>query len=119
MSPEATESFPPEWLPAPELVEQAVQFAIQLTTPSRIYLYPAWDGDDATCESDLNMAILMPSMLAARMAEMRRALKAQLEELPMQVEVLMATEEFAQQRFNHPGSVFYHLFREGRMVYQQ
>ncbi len=84
-----------ELAPTQEKVDRAVQLAVEIAQPSRVILFGSWPRREAKWDSDLDMAVLMPDSAEPDLGEIRRALRRKLGEVPMSIDLVMTTEEFA------------------------
>jgi predicted nucleotidyltransferase len=84
-----------ELAPTQEKVDLAVKMAIEVAQPSRVILFGSWPRGEAKWDSDLDMAVLMPDSAEPRIIEIRSTLRRSLDTLPLSVDLVMTTEEFA------------------------
>ena len=105
--------------PTQEMVDRAVQLAVETTQPSRVILFGSWPRGEAKWDSDLDMAVLMPDSTEPKLGEIRRALRRKLIEVPMSIDLVMTTEEFANRFRGEINSIYYRILREGQVAYEQ
>lgn len=103
--------------PTPEKVEQAVALAIEVTQPSRVFIFGSWVRDDARWDSDLDLAILLPDSDKCNIRELQRELRRQLDSIPMSIDLIIATESYAEEMTDPVNGIFHDIFTEGRLVY--
>jgi predicted nucleotidyltransferase len=81
--------------PTQDKVDLAVKTAVEIARPSRVILFGSWARGDARWNSDLDLAVLMPDSTEPDLGSVRRRLRRKLDELPMSIDLVMATESFA------------------------
>jgi predicted nucleotidyltransferase len=108
-----------ELAPTQEKVDLAVKTAVEIAQPSRVILFGSWQRGEAKWDSDLDMAVLMPDSAEPRMSEIRRTLRRRLDTLPLSVDLVMTTEEFAGRFRDEVNSIYYRILRDGRVAYEQ
>jgi predicted nucleotidyltransferase len=108
-----------ELAPTQEKVDRAVQLAIETAQPSRVILFGSWARGEAKWDSDLDMAVLMPDSAERDLGDIRRALRRRLGEVSMSIDLVMATEEFANCFGSEINSIYYRILRDGRVAYEQ
>jgi hypothetical protein len=65
------------------------------------------------------MAVLMPDSAEPDLGEIRRALRRKLGEVPMSIDLVMTTEEFANRFRSEINSIYYRILRDGQVAYEQ
>jgi hypothetical protein len=65
------------------------------------------------------MAVLMPDSAEASMSEIRSTLRRRLDTLPLSVDLVMTTEEFASRFRDEVNSIYYRILRDGQVAYEQ
>jgi hypothetical protein len=65
------------------------------------------------------MAVVMPDAAEIRLSEIRRKLRRKLEAVPMTIDLVMATEEFANRFRSEVNSIYYRILTEGKVAYEQ
>jgi uncharacterized protein len=108
-----------ELSPTQEKVDRAVQLAVEVAQPSRVILFGSWPRGEAKWDSDLDMAVLMPDSAEPELGKIRRALRHKLSEVPMSIDLVMATEEFANRFRSEINSIYYRILRDGQVAYEQ
>lgn len=108
-----------ELSPTQEKVDRAVQLAVEIAQPSRVILFGSWPRGEAKWDSDLDMAVLMPDSAEPELGKIRRALRNKLSEVPMSIDLVMATEEFANRFRSEINSIYYRILRDGQVAYEQ
>lgn len=108
-----------ELAPTQEKVNLAVKTAVEVAQPSRVILFGSWPRGEAKWDSDLDMAVLMPDSAEASMSEIRSTLRRRLDTLPLSVDLVMTTEEFASRFRDEVNSIYYRILRDGQVAYEQ
>jgi predicted nucleotidyltransferase len=108
-----------ELAPTQEKVDLAVKRAVEVAQPSRVILFGSWPRGEAKWDSDLDMAVLMPDGVESRLGEIRRILRRKLDEIPMTIDLVMATEEFADRFRDEMNSIYYRILRDGQVAYER
>lgn len=108
-----------ELAPTQEKVDLAVKTAVEVAQPSRVILFGSWPRGEAKWDSDLDMAVLMPDSAEPELGEIRRALRRKLDKVPMSIDLVMATEEFASRFRGEINSIYYRILRDGQVAYEQ
>jgi predicted nucleotidyltransferase len=108
-----------ELAPTQEKVDLAVKAAVEVAQPSRVILFGSWARGEARWDSDLDMAVLVPDSAEARLGELRRSLRRRLDEVPMSIDLVLATEEFANRFRGEINSIYYRILRDGQVAYEQ
>jgi predicted nucleotidyltransferase len=105
--------------PTQEKVDLAVKTAVEIAQPSRVILFGSWPRGEAKWDSDLDLAVLMPDSAEGELGAVRRALRRKLDEVPMSIDLVMATEGFANRFRNEINSIYYRIFQDGYVAYEQ
>jgi len=105
--------------PTQEKVDLAVRTAVEVAKPSRVILFGSWPRGEARWDSDLDMAVLVPDTAESQQGEIRRALRQRLTEIPMTIDLVVATEEFANRFRDEINSIYFRILREGKVAYEQ
>jgi predicted nucleotidyltransferase len=105
--------------PTQEKVDLAVKMAVEVAQPSRVILFGSWPRGEAKWDSDLDMAVLMPDSAEPRIIEIRSTLRRRLDTLPLSVDLVMTTEEFASRFRDEVNSIYYRILRDGQVAYDQ
>jgi predicted nucleotidyltransferase len=91
---EETKEFRESWRPTPEKVDLAVKTAVEIARPSRVFIFGSWARDEATIDSDLDLAVLIPEQRRDEIPELRRQISRQLEPIRMSVDLIVVTEQY-------------------------
>src|ERR1035437_11176973 len=83
--------------PTQEKVDLAVKTAVEIAQPSRVILFGSWARGEAQWDSDLDLAVLMPDLAEQELGSLHRALRRNLDELPMTIDLVVTTEGCAGQ----------------------
>jgi predicted nucleotidyltransferase len=105
--------------PTREKVDRAVEAAIAVAQPSRVILFGSWARGQAEWDSDLDLAVLVPDDSACDLARIRKQLRRKLDEIPMTVDLILATESYAQQLSGSVNSIFHSIFEQGCLAYER
>lgn len=105
--------------PTNEKVELAVKAAVEIAQPSRVILFGSWARGTSKWDSDLDLAVLLPDSAAPRLGEIRRALRRRLDQVPMTIDLVMTTEGYAGNLQGSVNSIYYRIFRDGRVAYER
>lgn len=105
--------------PTREKVDLAVKAAVEVANPSRVILFGSWARGEARWDSDLDMAVLMPDSAEPRLAEIRRALRRKLDAVPMTIDLVISTEEFANRFRDEVNSIYRRILLDGQVAYDR
>jgi predicted nucleotidyltransferase len=105
--------------PTKEKVDLAVKAAVEVADPSRVILFGSWAQGDAKWDSDLDMAVFLPDAAEPRMFEIRRVLRRKLDTVPMTIDLVMATEGFANRFRSEINSIYHRILLDGQVAYEQ
>ncbi len=105
--------------PTQEKVDLAVKAAVEVAKPSRVILFGSWAQREARWDSDLDMAVFLPDAAESKLLEIRRALRRRLDDVPMTIDLVMATEGFANRFRNEINSIYHRILLEGQVAYEQ
>src|SRR5271166_4290556 len=83
--------------PTQEKVDLAVKAAIEIAQPSRVILFGSWPRGEAKWDSDLDMAVLFDDARESQLGAIRRELRRKLDQIPMSIDLVVATEGFVEQ----------------------
>jgi predicted nucleotidyltransferase len=108
-----------ELAPTQEKVDRAVKAAIEIAQPSRVILFGSWPRGEAKWDSDLDMAVLLDDARMPQIGAIRRLLRRRLSEIPMSIDLVLATEGFAEQFRSAVGSIYYRILQDGHVAYEQ
>jgi predicted nucleotidyltransferase len=105
--------------PTKEKVDLAVKLSVEIAHPSRVILFGSWPRGEAKWDSDLDLAVLISDADEPKLGEIRRALRRRLDEIPMSIDLVMTTEEFANRFRGEINSIYSRILREGQVAYEQ
>ena len=105
--------------PTQEKVDLAVKTAVEIAQPSRVILFGSWARGAAKWDSDLDLAVLLPDSAESELGAIRRALRPKLDEVPMSIDLVMATEGFANRFRGEINSIYYRILQDGHVAYEQ
>jgi len=105
--------------PTQEKVDLAVKTAVEIAQPSRVILFGSWARGAAKWDSDLDLAVLLPDSAESELGAIRRALRRKLDEVPMSIDLVMATEGFANRFRGEINSIYYRILQDGHVAYEQ
>ena len=108
-----------ELAPTQEKADLAVRTAVEIAQPSRVILFGSWPRGEAKWDNDLDLAVLMPASTETKLGDIRRALRRKLDEVPMSIDLVIATEEYANRFRDEINSIFYRILRDGQVAYEQ
>ena len=61
----------------------------------------------------------MPDSTESKLGEIRRTLRRKLNEVPMSIDLVMTTEEFANRFRGEINSIYYRILQDGHVAYEQ
>jgi predicted nucleotidyltransferase len=105
--------------PTQEKVDLAVKTAVEIAQPSRVILFGSWARGEAKWDSDLDLAVLMPDSAESQLGSIHRSLRRKLDELPMTIDLVMATEGYASQFRGSVNSIYHRILQDGQVAYEQ
>jgi predicted nucleotidyltransferase len=105
--------------PTQEKVDLAVKTAIEIAQPSRVILFGSWPRGEAKWDSDVDMAVLMPDSAESELGSIHRKLRRKLEEIPMTIDLITATEGYADQFRGSINSIYYRILKDGQVAYDR
>jgi hypothetical protein len=106
-----------ELAPTQEKVDLAVKTAIEIAAPSRVILFGSWARGEAKWDSDLDLAVLMPDSRKTEIGELRNRLLCAIGEIPMSIDLILASEGYAAEFITSINSIYYRILHEGEVVY--
>ena len=116
---EKLEDFRQSWRPTPEKVDLAVKTAIELARPSRVFIFGSWARGEATADSDLDLAVLVPEERSSEIPELRSQINRQLAQMRMSVDLIVVTEEYFARFRSSINSIYYKIANLGKLIYEQ
>jgi len=105
--------------PTQEKVDRAVADAIAIARPSRVFVFGSWARGEAAWDSDLDLAVLLPNAAAGELGRVRKELRRALDQIPMTIDLVLATESYAEEFLDSVNSIFYSVLKRGRLVYER
>jgi predicted nucleotidyltransferase len=105
--------------PTQEKVDLAVKTAVEIAQPSRVILFGSWPRGEAVWDSDLDMAVLMPDSAESELGSIHRKLRRKLEEIPITIDLITATEGYANQFRSSINSIYYRILNDGQLAYER
>jgi len=105
--------------PTQEKVDLAVKTAVGVAQPSRVILFGSWARGEAKWDSDLDLAVLMPDAAEPELGSVHRKLRRKLDELPMTIDLVLATEGYAGRFRGSVNSIYYRILQDGQLAYEQ
>ena len=113
------EAFRQSWSPTQEKVDLAVKAAIETAHPSRVFVFGSWARGEATQESDLDLAILLPEQRRGEIPQLQRQIRQKLEGIRMSIDLVLVTEDYFALFLRSINSIYYKIAHEGKLVYEQ
>jgi predicted nucleotidyltransferase len=111
------EDFREDWRPTPEKVELAVKKAIEVARPSRVFIFGSWARGEASESSDLDLAVFLPDSRNAELGQVRSRVAQELRDIPMSIDLIVASEGYVAEFLSSVNSVYYRIVRRGKLVY--
>lgn len=105
--------------PTQEKVDHAVRTAVEVAQPSRVILFGSWARGEARWDSDVDMAVLLPDSAEPHMEQIRRALRQRLDQVPMTIDLVLATETQANSFRGSINSIYHCILEDGLVAYEQ
>jgi predicted nucleotidyltransferase len=105
--------------PTQEKVDLAVKTAVGIAQPSRVILFGSWARGEARWNSDLDLAVLLPDAAEPELGSVHRKLRRKLDELPMTIDLVLATEGYASRFRGSINSIYYRILQDGQVAYEQ
>ena len=105
--------------PTQEKVDLAVKAVVEIARPSRVILFGSWARGEARWNSDLDLAVLMPDSAEPELGSVHRNLRRKLDELPMTIDLVVATEGYARQFRGSINSIYHRILEDGQVAYEQ
>ena len=105
--------------PTQEKVDLAVKTAVEIARPSRVFIFGSWARDEATIDSDLDLAVLIPEQRRDEIPELRRQISRQLEPIRMSVDLIVVTEQYFARFRSSINSLYYKIANQGKLIYEQ
>ena len=109
--------FRESWRPTPEKVDLAVKTAVNVAQPSRVYIFGSWARNQASPDSDLDLAVFFEDDRRGEIPELRKKIRSGLGVLRMSVDLVLATEGQVKEFLSSINSIYYEIVHEGKLVY--
>jgi len=116
---EKLEEFRQSWRPTAEKVDFAVKTAIETAQPSRVFIFGSWARGQASVNSDLDLAVLIPAERLNEIPELRRQISRRLEPIRMSVDLVLVTEDYFAKFMSSINSIYYKIAKQGALVYER
>ena len=116
---EKLEEFRQSWRPTPEKIDLAVQRAVAVASPSRVFIFGSWARGEATPVSDLDLAIFFADDRKAELGELRQKIRTALDPIPMSIDLIVASEGYVSEFLSSVNSVYYKIVHGGKLVYDE
>jgi predicted nucleotidyltransferase len=110
-------AFRESWRPTAEKVDLAVKTAVEIARPSRVFIFGSWARGEATIDSDLDLAVLVPDERSNEIGDLRKRILRAFGDIRMSIDLVLASEEFASEFLDSINSVYYKILRKGELVY--
>jgi predicted nucleotidyltransferase len=117
MGTSAIDDFRQSWRPTPEKVDLAVKTTVKVAQPSRVYIFGSWARNQATLDSDLDLAVFLADDRRPEIPELRKKIRSGLGDLRMSVDLVLATEGQVKEFLSSINSIYYEIVHEGKLVY--
>lgn len=114
---EQVQAFHRHWRPTQEKVDLAVKTAVKVARPFRVFLFGSWARGEATIDSDLDLAVLVPDERKAEMGELHKQIRLAFSDIPMSIDLVLASEGYVAEFHDSINSVYYKILHEGKLVY--
>jgi predicted nucleotidyltransferase len=105
--------------PTQDKVDLAVKTVVEVAKPSRVILFGSWARGETPWDSDLDMAVFLPAAAESKLLEIRRALRRKLDDVPMTIDLVVATEGFADRFRDEINSIHHRILLDGQVAYEQ
>ena len=87
--------------------------------PSRVFIFGSWARGEATADSDLDLAVLVPDERKSEIPELRRQISRQLEPMRMSIDLILVTEGYFAKFRSSINSIYNKIANQGKLVYEQ
>jgi len=114
---EKLEVFRQNWRPTPEKIDLAIKTAIEVSHPSRVFIFGSWARGEATDASDLDLAVLFPDDRKTELGELRKEISRAIKDIRMSIDLIVASEGYAAEFVSSVNSVYYKILHQGKLVY--
>ena len=103
--------------PTQEKVDLAIQAAIEIAHPSRVFLFGSWPRGEARWDSDLDIAVLIPDERKHEVGDLHEKISKSLDGIPMSIDLIVASEGHVAEFLSSVNSIYYKIVHRGKMVY--
>ena len=103
--------------PTQAKVDLAVKAAVEIAKPSRVFIFGSWERGEAKWDSDLDQAVFLPDDRKSELGELRKKIRHGLSEIPMTIDLIVASEGYVAEFLSSVNSVYYKIVHRGRLVY--
>jgi predicted nucleotidyltransferase len=119
LTPQQVRTVLEELAPTQDKVDLAVNVAVGIAHPTRVILFGSWARGESRWNSDVDLAVLLPDSAEPGIGEIRRKLRRKLDEIPMTIDLVVATEGFAENLRTSVNSIYHQIFRDGQVAYER
>ena len=105
--------------PTQEKVDLAVRTVVEIAQPSRVILFGSWPRGEAKWDSDLDLAVLFDDARESQLGAVRRELRRKLDQIPISIDLVVATEGFVEQFRGAVNSIYYRILQDGQVAYER
>jgi predicted nucleotidyltransferase len=105
--------------PTQEKVDLAVKTAVEVAQPARVILFGSWPRGEAKWDSDLDLAVLFDDARESQLGAVRRELRRKLDQIPMSIDLVVATEGFVDRFRGAVNSIYYRILQDGQVAYER
>jgi len=116
---EKIDDFSQSWRPTQEKVDLAVKAAVEIARPSRVFIFGSWARGEATADSDLDLAVLIPEERKSEIPELRRQIALELQPIRMSIDLILVSEEYFSRFCTSINSLYYKIAKQGKVMYEQ
>jgi uncharacterized protein len=116
---EELQNFRDSWRLTPEKVNLAVKAAVEIAAPSRVFIFGSWARGEATADSDLDLAVLLPEARVSEIPELRKQISRKLSQIRMSVDLIVVSEEYFAKFRSSINSIYYKIAHQGKLIYEQ
>lgn len=105
--------------PTQEKVDLAVRKVVECLDPSRVIVFGSWARGQARWDSDVDLAVVLPNHAEPALPDIRKSLRKKLAEIPMTIDLVLATEEHFAQFSDSVNSIYYNIQKDGKVAYER
>jgi predicted nucleotidyltransferase len=103
--------------PTQEKIDLAVKTAIEISNPSRIFIFGSWARGEATESSDLDLAVFFSDDRKDELSKLRKEISRAMKDIQMSIDLIVASEGHAAEFISSVNSVYYKILHQGKLVY--